>query len=132
MFDILKQIFMVIAIALGCAGLAYLLNASITKIKTAINTFVREVEEKVQGSGLGEEKKAKVIAQLKTCGIWVNKWVEKMIDKAVAILNEQSAWLINETKDDIEDVKQEIIDSVTTAVTTAIETAKEKVSDVVE
>lgn len=60
-----------------------------------INDLIQIAEVNIQGSKLGEEKKAWVIAQLKIAGIKVTASVEKLIDKLVDVMNTEKTSLID-------------------------------------
>lgn len=60
-----------------------------------INDLIQIAEVNIQGSKLGEEKKAWVIAQLKIAGIKVTAYVEKLIDKLVDVMNTEKTSLID-------------------------------------
>lgn len=52
-----------------------------------VHILVYAVEQKIQGSGMGETKKAEVIAKLETLKIKVDDTVDSMIEAAVAEIN---------------------------------------------
>ena len=92
MLETIKEIAIALALTLSCAAGAYILKTYKNSILAAILTLVNEAEEKITASGMGEEKKAKVIAQLEAMGIKVTAWVSAEIDNVVAQLNEKSGW----------------------------------------
>lgn len=60
--------------------------------------LIQSAEQAIQGSNMGAEKKALVIAQLQAAGIEVNAWLSAAIDKIVEQLNAHGAWLAQQTK----------------------------------
>lgn len=73
------------------------LRSSKAKVLVYITQLVQQAEAAIRGSGMGEEKKALVIAQLGAMGIKATAWVDKAIDTIVATLNDKKAWLIDMT-----------------------------------
>jgi hypothetical protein len=67
-------------------------------LKNTINTLIQMAEEAIQGSGLGEEKKAWVIKQLESTGIKVTDAVSKLIDELVEVMNKEKTSLIDVIK----------------------------------
>ena len=63
-------------------------------ILAQVHTYVQKAENIVQGSGMGPEKKALVIAWLRASGETVNAWLDKEIDIIVKELNDAQAWAI--------------------------------------
>lgn len=84
--------------ALGCLMLATLLKSYRARILQYTADLVNKAEQAVQGSGMGEEKKALVIAQLEAAGIHVNRWLANWIDRTVDVLNANGAWLAVKTE----------------------------------
>ena len=68
------------------------------RILDRVTDLVNRAEEAVQGSGMGAEKKAIVIAQLEAAGIRVTAWLSNQIDAIVAALNASGAWLASQAK----------------------------------
>jgi len=108
MFDILKNIAIALILAGVCAIGAYILKNRKQQILAIVTNLIQEAENTVQGSGLGTEKKAKVIAQLEAMGITVNDWLDKEIDAIVKYLNDKSGWFVDEASSDAKDVISEI------------------------
>ena len=67
-------------------------------ILAQVHTYVQKAENIVQGSGMGPEKKALVIAWLRASGETVNAWLDKEIDIIVKELNDAQAWAIDGVK----------------------------------
>ena len=99
MAEYIQSIVQALVLAGVCAIAAYLLRARKQQIVATVTRLIQEAEEAVQGSGLGEEKKAKVIAQLQAMGITVTDSLSALIDRIVAYLNEKSGWFIREAED---------------------------------
>lgn len=90
----------------GIAALACFIFAIIVKNNRQIilqytAELVQKAETAIQGSGMGADKKALVIAQLQASGIRVNAWLDKQIDVIVATLNSTGAWLATQTRQGI-------------------------------
>jgi len=85
-------------LALVIIILASLLRYYKTRILTAISSVVQQVEQAIEGSKMGAEKKKLAKAQLEVMGIRVTKWVDEMIDVTVEILNVEGAWLIDKLR----------------------------------
>ena len=79
------ELLKVVAIAGGVFLLMYFKRI----LPAIVNGLVQQAEEKIQGSKLGAEKKAWVIAQLKAIGINGTAYISKLIDELVAIMNKQ-------------------------------------------
>lgn len=73
--------------------IGFVLRSNKKRILASITQLVQQAEGAIRGSGMGEEKKALVIAQLTAMGVKVTAWVDKTIDSVVAMLNEKRAWL---------------------------------------
>lgn len=84
--------------ALVCFTLAFVLKLYKDRILQYTTDLIDRAEAAVQGSGMGEEKKAMVMAQLDAAGIKVTKWLDKQIDVIVATLNASGAWLAAQVK----------------------------------
>ena len=67
-------------------------------ILALVHTYDQKAENIVQGSGMGPEKKALVIAWLRASGETVNAWLDKEIDIIVKELNDAQAWAIYKEK----------------------------------
>jgi len=92
MVETLQSIGLALVLALVCAIGAWLLKNKKQQILATVTSLVQEAENTIQGSGMGDEKKAKVVAQLEAMGIKVNAWLSTQIDNIVAYLNTKSAW----------------------------------------
>ncbi len=75
-----------------CAILATVLAARKQAILALISDLVQRAEKAVDGSGMGDEKKKLVIAQLEAAGVRMTAWASKAIDDVVAELNKKDAW----------------------------------------
>jgi len=103
MLEVLKDIALALILAGVCAIGAYILKTRKQQILTITADLVQKVESAVQGSGLGAEKKAKVVAQLEAMGITVNSWLSGQIDSIVKYLNAKSAWFGDSAADKAKD-----------------------------
>ena len=79
--------------ALVCFTLAFVLKLYKSRILQYTTDLIDRAEAAVEGSGMGEEKKAMVMAQLDAAGIRVTEWLDSQIDVIVATLNANGAWL---------------------------------------
>lgn len=84
--------------ALLCFVLAYVLKIYKGRILQYTTDLVNRAEAAVQGSGMGAEKKAMVLAQLEAAGIRVTAWLDRQIDVIVATLNANGAWMAAQTR----------------------------------
>jgi hypothetical protein len=94
MAESLRNFAVPLMLALACGIGAYILKTYKNSVLAIILNLVKEAESAINGSKMGEEKKAKVIAQLESAGIKVTNWVSKEIDNVVAHLNENAGWFI--------------------------------------
>jgi len=104
--EAIKDVIIFLAIAAICGLLAAFLKSRKNKILTYTEYLIQWAETQIEGSGMGEEKKALVIARLKEDGIHITKWLDKAIDSTVAFLNKTSGWLKDSA--DIEGTAKEI------------------------
>ena len=95
MVETIKDVGEVLILAMLCWAAAYLLKARKQKILLTVTDLIQKAETAVQGSKMGAEKKALVIAQLQAMGITVTDKLSTLIDDTVALLNQKSGWLIN-------------------------------------
>ena len=86
-------------LALGCFIAALLIKYNRTGILQYVATLINAAEQAIQGSGMGAEKKALVLAQLEAAGIKVTAWLDLMIDEIVYKLNATGAWLATQTRE---------------------------------
>ena len=84
--------------ALGCVILALVIKNNKGRIIQYTASLIDQAELAVQGSGMGAEKKAMVLAQLDAAGIKVTAWLDKQIDVIVDTLNANGAWLAAQVK----------------------------------
>lgn len=87
--------------SLVCFTLAMALKIYKSRILQYTTDLIDRAEAAIKGSGMGEAKKALVIAQLEAAGIRVTTWLDKQIDIIVATLNANGAWLAAQTKQHI-------------------------------
>ncbi len=97
--EYIKDIALALILALACAIMANVLKTRKEYILSLVSDLVQKVESAVQGSGMGSEKKALVIAQLEAMNIKGTVWLNSAIDEIVAQLNEKRAWLTENAKD---------------------------------
>lgn len=84
--------------ALICFILAIVFKTYRQAVLRFASELIQKAEAAIQGSGMGEEKKALVISQLQAAGIHVGKWLDRQIDVIVASLNSAGAWLATQTQ----------------------------------
>lgn len=92
----IKEVLLALVLAGVFTILAIILKAEKQHIIATVASLVQKAEEVITGSGMGEEKKAIVIAQLEAAGIKVTDWVDKMIDEIVMQLNEKGGWFASQ------------------------------------
>lgn len=86
------EIIVAMCFVLICLVLSEIIKSNRQRILQTVEGLVQEAEEAIQGSGLGQEKKAYVIYRLEAGGVAVNAWLSKQIDFIVAALNSKGAW----------------------------------------
>lgn len=84
--------------ALACFILAVLVRGSRQAVLQFATDLINKAEVAIQGSGMGADKKALVIAQLQAAGVKVTAWLDHQIDVIVASLNSTGAWLATQTQ----------------------------------
>lgn len=99
MIDKLQSLALTLILAILCGTLGWLVKTNKQRILEYTSQLVQKAEKAVQGSGLGAEKKAIVVAQLEAAGISVNSWLSSQIDTIVATLNSKGAWLAEQTQE---------------------------------
>lgn len=87
--------------ALLCFVLAIVFKTNRQAVLRFASELIQKAEQAIQGSGMGADKKALVIAQLQAAGIHVGAWLDKQIDVIVASLNSTGAWLATQTQQGI-------------------------------
>ena len=102
MWDVIKEILTALIFAGVCAIGAYILKLRKQELLATVTDLIQKAENAITGSGMGAEKKAKVIAQLEAMGIKVNSWLSSEIDTIVKYLNEKSGWFADEATDTAE------------------------------
>ena len=85
--------------ALCCFVAALLIKYNRSGILRYAAELVNAAEVAIQGSGMGAEKKALVLAQLEAAGIHINTWLSVAIDKIVQHLNDSGAWLASQARE---------------------------------
>jgi hypothetical protein len=113
MFDVLKDIATALILAGVCAIAAVILKAQKQQILATVTDLIQKAETTITGSGMGAEKKAKVVTQLEAMGVKVNAWLSNEIDAIVKYLNEKSGWFADEAADTAKDAVEDAINSVT-------------------
>lgn len=102
----LYDIFIYGVSALVCLILAALLKGNRQAVLQYATDLINRAETAIQGSGMGADKKALVIAQLQAAGIRVSSWLDHEIDVIVATLNKSGAWLATKTQESISGLDQ--------------------------
>mgnify|MGYP003298683201 CR=1 FL=1 len=97
----LHEIFIYGVAALTCFILAVLVRGNRQAVLQFATDLINKAEVAIQGSGMGADKKALVIAQLQAAGIKVTAWLDRQIDIIVASLNSTGAWLATQTQQGI-------------------------------
>ena len=88
-----QKILLLMIFSTLCGLAAYVVRVNKQRILQLTTDLINRAEEVVQGSGMGAEKKALVIAQLEAAGVRVTAWLDKQIDFMVAAFNAHGAWL---------------------------------------
>jgi hypothetical protein len=70
-------------------------------VKWLIKTFVHFAEKKIKGSGLGKQKKAKVLKWLRWFGVHSSSFVDDLIENTVEIMNNKKVEMKDEITNDI-------------------------------
>lgn len=91
-------------LALACFVAALLIRYNRSGILRYAAELVNAAEVAIQGSGMGAEKKAIVLAQLEAAGVHINTWLSVAIDKMVQHLNESGAWLASQAREHAADL----------------------------
>jgi hypothetical protein len=113
MLEILKDIATSLALAGVLAVGVWLLKTRKQQLIITLNNLIQMAEEGIKGSGLGETKKAWVIAQLEIIGVKVTDTVSALIDELVDIMNKKQTSLT----DAVASTATGAIDEVTKTVT---------------
>ena len=103
MLEVIKDLVLLLILAGVCVIGAYILKAKKQEIRKIAKDLIQKAEVTITGSGMGAEKKAKVIAQLQAMGIKVDTWLDTEIDAIVAYLNAKAGWLVGEAIDEVSD-----------------------------
>jgi hypothetical protein len=72
-------------------------------VQWLIKRLVNFAEKKVKGSGMGEDKKVKVLKWLKWFGIKSSSIVDTLIDSAVDVMNSKGCDITSNVQNDIGD-----------------------------
>ena len=103
MLEIIKDLVLLLILAGICVIGAYILKTKKQEIRKIATDLIQKAEISITGSGMGAEKKAKVISQLEAMGIKVDAWLNTEIDVIVAYLNDKAGWLAGEAIDRVTD-----------------------------
>lgn len=76
MLEAVKDLVILLILAGVCMICAYILKAKKQEIRKIATDLIQKAEVTITGSGMGSEKKAKVIAQLGAMGIKVDAWLD--------------------------------------------------------
>lgn len=114
MTEVIKEILTALIFAGVCAIGAYVLKIRKQELLATVTDLIQKAETAITGSGMGAEKKAKVVAQLEAMGIKVNSWLSNEIDIIVKYLNEKSGWFADEATDTAEAAINTITESTST------------------
>lgn len=101
MFDKIQDILLTLILAIVCGTFAWLAKTNKQRVLTQVTDLVQKAERAIQGTNMGAEKKALVIAQLEAAGVSVNSWLSSQIDVIVNTLNSKGAWLAEQTQEAI-------------------------------
>jgi hypothetical protein len=116
LLDKFLDIAILLVIAAACIWIANFLVSRKIGIITTINELVQKAENAIQGSKMGAERKAWVLAQLEDKGIIVTAWVSRAIDISVAWLNKTAGWLRGQASSDVsamtDGAAQKMVDSI--------------------
>jgi len=112
MLETIQNIVITLILALTFTLLAWLLRTRKQQILTVVANLIQEAEQAIQGSGLGTEKKTKVVAQLEAMGSTVNTWLSSQIDNIVKYLNEKSGWFASSAGDKTKAALEEAAESL--------------------
>lgn len=93
MLDTIRDIAVYIILAGVLVTGSYLLRVHKNDMLRLLTELIQKAENTITGSGMGAEKKAIVLEQLRIMGIKLTDWIDFAIDDIVAQLNEKSAWL---------------------------------------
>ncbi|MCI2105489.1 MAG: hypothetical protein LKK00_02035 [Intestinimonas sp.] len=97
--ETIQNFILFLVFAVGCGTLAWLVKTNKQRVLSLTEELIQKAESAVQGSGLGEKKKALVIAQLEAAGVQVTSWLSDQIDVIVAALNSKGAWLAGQVQE---------------------------------
>ena len=93
MSDNLLYALLLLTMAIGISIFVRLLTDHRQQINATITGLIQQAENAVQGSKMGQARKAAVMAQLEAMGIKADVWVDETIDAIVAELNDKKGWL---------------------------------------
>ena len=101
MLENLQNLALTLILAVLCGTLGWLVRTNKQHILEYTAQLIQKTEKAVQGSGMGEEKKKLVIAQLEAAGIRVTLWLSAQIDMIVKTLNSRGAWLAEQVQESV-------------------------------
>jgi hypothetical protein len=81
-------------------------------VKWIIKIFVKFAERKIKGSGLGKQKKEKVLKWLKILNIKSCEFIDELIENAVDIMNNKKDSIKSEIKNDVSEKVNLTIDNI--------------------
>lgn len=99
MIDKLQSLALTLILAILCGTLGWLVKTNKQRILEYTSQLIQKAEKAVQGTKMGAERKAIVVAQLEAAGISVNSWLSSQIDAIVETLNSKGAWLSEQTQE---------------------------------
>jgi len=97
--EYIKDVILLLLLSGTLSIIAFLFQYNKQRILNIIRGLVQDAENAIQGTGMGAEKKQKVIAQLESIGITVTAWVDAAIDQVVDVLNQKSGWLLSKKEE---------------------------------
>lgn len=112
MNDVYVNVLLLLLLGLGCTILANLLKERKARIIAAVTQLIQKAETAIEGSGMGADKKALVIAQLEAMNIRVTQWLSTKIDEIVALLNEKKAWLTESATDSLPAANLDVVEQI--------------------
>ena len=113
MLENLQNLALTLILAILCGTVGWLVRTNKQRILAEAALLIQKAESAIQGSGLGAEKKALVVAQLAAAGVTVNSWLSAQIDTIVATLNSKGAWLAEQVQETVAGLTDTVSDSDT-------------------
>jgi len=127
MLETLKEFAIALTLAIVCGLGAYILKTKKQNILDIIRNLVNDAEDKINGSNMGAEKKAIVIAQLESMNIKVTDKVSGLIDGVVNTLNEKSGWFKDKATNSGEEIVSQTVTDVQDATDSIVKTVEDKI-----